>query len=201
MGPLLCTTVRGTRGTVPLMMPYTPASLGAELKAKMDEAYDSLMASDEPLTADELSCMPLNLHGRPHWGSHSCRRGGAKHARETIKKFQLRSSRSEKLIRQSRKSAREALAIAKRKTLLIRNPRKLAVRRASSHVASNAVAGVQSKYRPHSTSRSPFQSSHTTVPLSHNRSIEVVPRKTPQKRTASDKRPEWSSSWNNKIHR
>ena len=103
----------------------------------------------------------------------------ARHAKEMIKKFQLRSSRSDKLIRQSRKSAREALAIAKRKTLLIRNPRKLAVRRAASHTASNAAAGFQSTYRPKGTPRSPFKSSHTKVSLSHNRSIEVLPSKDP----------------------
>ena len=48
--------------------------------------HDDLMESDDPVTTDELSAMPTNLHGRPQWGSHSCRRGGAKHARETMHK-------------------------------------------------------------------------------------------------------------------
>jgi hypothetical protein len=32
----------------------------------------------------ELKSMPSNIHGKPKWNSHSCRRGGAKRARETM---------------------------------------------------------------------------------------------------------------------
>ena len=137
------------------------------------------------------------------------KRGGyikaiAAQAKKMAKNFQARSSRTDRLARQARKSAREALAVAKRKTLVIRNPRNLAVRRSGSPSYSKVSRCFQANRYNNSTRQSPFKSPSSGVVLSRDlTSADLVTQKSNprKKRTTLDRRPEWNSGWNNKIHR
>ena len=137
------------------------------------------------------------------------KRGGyikaiAAQAKKMAKNFQARSSRTDRLARQARKSAREALAVAKRKTLVIRKPRNLAVRRSGSPSYSKVSRRFQANRYNNSTRQSPFKSPSSGVVLSRDlTSADLVTQKSNprKKRTTLDRRPEWNSGWNNKIHR
>ena len=83
-GPMLLTTVRGSRGTLAVPMPVTTGTLSAELKARMESAYDEVAFHTDDGTRNQLSALPTGLSGRPKWNSHSLRRGGAKLAREIL---------------------------------------------------------------------------------------------------------------------
>lgn len=86
-GPLLCTTIAGSAGRIPLMMPYTPGSLAANLRVEFMEAYEQVLAEGLEDEVQEVTDLPVGLHGVPKWNSHSGRRGGAKHARYLMNNF------------------------------------------------------------------------------------------------------------------
>ena len=83
-GPMLLTTVRGSRGTVPVPMAVTTGTLSSELKAHFEMAYDAVDFEADTDLANQLSALPSGLSGRPKWNTHSLRRGGAKLAREIL---------------------------------------------------------------------------------------------------------------------
>ena len=83
-GPMLLSTVRGSRGTVPVPMPVTTGTLSAELKARMQRAFEEIDFTENPELRDQLSALPTGLSGQPKWNTHSLRRGGTKLARETM---------------------------------------------------------------------------------------------------------------------
>jgi hypothetical protein len=89
-GPLLLTTVAGQKGRQPLMMPITPGSIAGELKALFDQTYRDLLDSEEPLDSEDISSLPTTPGGVPKWNSHSCRRGGARHARNLMLQSEAR---------------------------------------------------------------------------------------------------------------
>ena len=83
-GPMLLSTVRGSRGTLPVPMPILSGSLGAELKLRMERAYDQIDFTADKSLLNQLSALPQTLGGRPKWNVYSLRRGGAKLSRETM---------------------------------------------------------------------------------------------------------------------
>ena len=79
--PMLLATCRGN--TV-LPMAWSPGSLAAQLKDEFEEAAAAALEQNAD-ASDEIAALPLSLSGKPKWNSHSCRRGGAKRARDTAK--------------------------------------------------------------------------------------------------------------------
>jgi hypothetical protein len=77
--PLLRST---TSGGLPTTMPWAPGSLAGVLKREFEAAAAAVELSGSPEEQDELSVLPLSMSGVPKWNSHSCRRGGAKRARQ-----------------------------------------------------------------------------------------------------------------------
>ena len=83
-GPMLLTTARGSRGTLPLPMPVTAGTLSAELKSRMTSAFNEVDLTTNEELRDQLSALPSGLSGVPKWNTHSLRRGGTKLARELM---------------------------------------------------------------------------------------------------------------------
>jgi hypothetical protein len=77
--PLLLAT--GPGGVI-LPMAWTPGSLAAQLKAQFEAAAEAAESGGVQAELDEIATLPLSLSGQPRWNSHSCRRGGAKRARD-----------------------------------------------------------------------------------------------------------------------
>jgi len=100
-GPLLTSTMPGSKGRVATNHAWAPASLAAVLKDTFNEVFEELtreqttnqlaahveQAAGVSQAAEQLmqqlSSLPQNLDG-PKWNSHSCRRGGTKLARELM---------------------------------------------------------------------------------------------------------------------
>ena len=77
--PVLRSTLAGS---TPLAMPWHPGSLATRLRAHIVEAAEQAPGGGEIADQDETVVIPMSLGGKPKWGSHSCRRGGAKRARD-----------------------------------------------------------------------------------------------------------------------
>jgi hypothetical protein len=82
-GPVLLSTIAGSRAAVVSTMPWTPGALAAELRAEFKEVYADLLLNGSEEERRELASIPAGPLGLPKWASHSCRRGGTKRARDT----------------------------------------------------------------------------------------------------------------------
>ena len=78
--PMLRATLRG-RDAQDSMMELATGSLATQLTSHFTAAAEEQLANGEQEDRDEIATLPLSLGGLPKWNSHSCRRGGAKKAR------------------------------------------------------------------------------------------------------------------------